>query len=286
MRETTAQPCAPARVFCYNFAMSAIDVPSPAFDIDEFRQELRAGKSLLTRAILRLYRLPRWFLVVGAVLLLTLPFLMLLVHGDLGSVLATDLAPSMVEGLRGSASALPWLTVEVGDAEQPPDGAFDVVQAGLVLFFLPSLDTALARYREVLTADGRLGFTWFGQPDARWGPVFGALAADLPEHERPNRAAEDGPFGSVPAMHEHLTALGWTDVTTEKLVLEVQVRDADHWFEWSWSQGYRTVLEKLESRDLLAAARERVRRLLEEMAARDGALTWRAEVQATLAHPS
>ena len=175
---------------------------------------------------------------------------------------------------------------EVGDAEQPPDGAFDVVQAGLVLFFLPSLDTALARYREVLTADGRLGFTWFGQPDARWGPVFGALAADLPEHERPNRAAEDGPFGSVPAMHEHLTALGWTDVTTEKLVLEVQVRDADHWFEWSWSQGYRTVLEKLESRDLLAAARERVRRLLEEMAARDGALTWRAEVQATLAHPS
>ncbi|MCB0896352.1 MAG: methyltransferase domain-containing protein [Nocardioidaceae bacterium] len=206
--------------------------------------------------------------------------------GPTGSVLATDLAPSMVEGLRGSASALPWLTVEVGDAEQPPDGAFDVVQAGLVLFFLPSLDTALARYREVLTADGRLGFTWFGQPDARWGPVFGALAADLPEHERPNRAAEDGPFGSVPAMHEHLTALGWTDVTTEKLVLEVQVRDADHWFEWSWSQGYRTVLEKLESRDLLAAARERVRRLLEEMAARDGALTWRAEVQATLAHPS
>ncbi|MCB0157529.1 MAG: hypothetical protein KDD83_05325 [Caldilineaceae bacterium] len=97
MRETTAQPCAPARVFCYNFAMSAIDVPSPAFDIDEFRQELRAGKSLLTRAILRLYRLPRWFLAVGAVLLLTLPFLMLLVHGDLGSVLATGLWRLLLE---------------------------------------------------------------------------------------------------------------------------------------------------------------------------------------------
>ncbi|MGZ5399321.1 MAG: hypothetical protein ACXWDM_04860, partial [Nocardioides sp.] len=92
-----------------------------------------------------------------------------------------------------------------------------------------------------------------------------------------------GPFVSVARMHDHLYAQGWTDVTTETLVHEVQVRDADHWFEWTWSQGYRFVLEKLEARDLLAAARDRVSRLLEALAARHGGLVWRAEVHATLA---
>lgn len=205
--------------------------------------------------------------------------------GPTGSVLATDLAPAMVEEVRRAAGAMPWLTVEVGDAEQPPEGTFDVVQAGLVLFFLPSLDTALARYRDRLAPDGRLGFTWFGEPDTRWEPVFGALVADLPEGERQSRTPGDGPFSSVATMHDHLSGQGWSEVSTESLVHEVRVRDADHWFEWSWSQGYRTVLEKLEARDLMGAARDRVGRLLEEMAARDGGLTWRAEVHATLARP-
>jgi ubiquinone/menaquinone biosynthesis C-methylase UbiE len=207
--------------------------------------------------------------------------------GPTGSVLATDLAPSMVEEVRRAADALPWLRVEVGDAEQPPDGTFDIVHAGLVLFFLPSLDTALARYRDVLARDGRLGFTWFGEPDASWEPVYGALAADLPKEERPPpRTPGKGPFVSVATMHDHLVTRGWADVTTETLVHELRVRDADHWFEWTWSQGYRFVLEKLEARHLLAAARDRVTRVLEEMAARDGGLAWRAEVHATLAYPS
>lgn len=206
--------------------------------------------------------------------------------GPTGSVLATDLAPSMVEELGRVAGAWPWLRAEVGDAEQPPEGPFDIVEAGLVLFFLPSLDTALARYRDVLARDGRLRFTWFGEPDARWDPVFGTLTADLPEEARPPaRIAGKGPFASVPAMHDHLATQGWRDVTTETLVQEVRVRDADHWFEWTWSQGYRFALENLEARGLLAAARHRVTRLLEEMAARDGRLAWRSEVHATIAIP-
>ena len=81
--------------------------------------------------------------------------------------------------------------------------------------------------------------------------MFGALAADLPESERPSpRTPGQGPFVSVAKMHDYLSALGWTDVTTETLVHEVGVRDADHWFEWTWSQGYRYVLEKLEALEL------------------------------------
>lgn len=203
--------------------------------------------------------------------------------GSSGSVLATDLAPSMVAAVGKAAAGMPWLTAELGDAERPPDGPFDLVQASLVLFFLPDLDAALARYREVLAPGGRLGFTWFGGRDTRWDPVFAALTADLPESERPTGPPTGGAFGSVEAMHAHLEQRGWSDVTTETSIHDVHVRDSDHWFEWTWSQGFRFVLENLETRGLLEAARARVDRLLNEMAADAGELSWRAEVHATLA---
>lgn len=205
--------------------------------------------------------------------------------GPTGTVLATDLAPAMVEAVRRQAADLPWLTAEVGDAEVPPAGPFDVVQGSLVLFFLPDLAGAVDRYRAALAPGGRLGFTWFGEPDPRWEPVFEALAGVLPDGQRPpGRPGRDGPFGSVDAIHEFLSGRGWTEVTTETLVVEVGVRDADHWFEWSWSQGYRFLLERIEAAGLMARAREEVDPLLAGIAAA-GALSWRAEVHATLARP-
>jgi SAM-dependent methyltransferase len=203
--------------------------------------------------------------------------------GPTGAVLATDLAPSMVAAVQESAAELPWVTAELGDAEQPPDGPFDLVQASLVLFFLPDLDAALRRFREVLRPGGRLGFTWFGERDQRWDPVFVALTADLPDGERPSRPAGDGPFSSIEVMHGHLADLGWAEVTTETLVHDVVVRDVDHWFEWTWSQGFRFVLENLEARGLIAPARERVAVEIDRLAT-GGELAWRAEVHATLAH--
>ena len=204
--------------------------------------------------------------------------------GPTGRVVATDLAPAMVEAVRRAAAGLPWLTAEVGDAEEPPDGPFEIVQGALVLFFLPNLGAALARYREVLATGGRLGFTWFGTPDTRWNPVYDALVSVLPDDQRPPvRTPGGGAFASIDAMHAHLAGLGWDDVTTETLVHEVRVRDVDHWFEWNWSQGYRFLLENLEARGVLVAARERAEPVLTELAAADG-LTWRSEVRCTLAH--
>jgi ubiquinone/menaquinone biosynthesis C-methylase UbiE len=205
--------------------------------------------------------------------------------GPTGSVLATDLAPRMVDHVRRAVEAMPWLQAEVGDAETPPDGPFDVVQAGLVLFFLPSLDSALARYRQVLRPEGRLGFTWFGEPDRQWEPVFGALLADIPQDQRPPDRSSQGPFASVDAAHEFLAAGGWDHIDTQTLVLEVTVRDADHWFEWTWSQGFRFLLERLEADGLLPAAKARATAVLDEMRDREGRLTWRAEIRGTVARP-
>lgn len=203
--------------------------------------------------------------------------------GPTGAVLATDLAPAMVEAVRRAATDLPWVTAEVGDAEEPAEGPFDVVQASLVLFFLPHLDQALAAYRRSLAPGGRLGFTWFGEDDKGWQPVFGALMADIPEERRPRPPGSGGPFASIDAMHAHLADQGWTDVSTETMRFDVTVRDAEHWFEWTWSQGYRFALEALQGAGLLDAARERVAAPLAELAAERGGLTWRAEVHATVA---
>lgn len=201
--------------------------------------------------------------------------------GASGSVLATDLAVSMVESVRRASKAMPWLRVEVGDAEHPPPGPFNVVQAGLVLFFLPSLDAALSRYRTALTRPGRLGFTWPGALDAPQEAVFNALEADLPESDQP---LDDGPFESPAAMHTYLTEQGWSDPTTETRVHLVRLSDADHWFEWSWSHGYRRLLEELQEQGLLTAARERATPLIDKMIADEGGLVWPMEVHATVVH--
>jgi len=207
------------------------------------------------------------------------------VVGPTGEVVAIDLARCMVEQLRLSAAEVPWLRAEVGDAEAPPPGPFDVVQAGLVLFFLPDLDAALARYRQVLNPSGRLGFTWFGEPDRGWEPVFDALVAEVPKDQIGPDPGSGGPFGSVESLHAYLAEHGWTNVSTETMVHEARVRDADHWFEWAWSQGYRHLLERLETLGLLESAQERAAVVLSDLAAREGGLSWRAEVRATVAHP-
>lgn len=203
--------------------------------------------------------------------------------GPAGAVTATDLAPAMVEAVRRQAADLPWLTAELGDAEQPPPGPFDVVQGGLVMFFLPDFAGALDRYRAALVPGGRLGFTWFGAPDPRWEPVFEALGSVLPADQRPpRRPGTDGAFASPQAMADFLGERGWHDVDTSDMEIVVRVRDADHWFAWSWSQGYRTMLERIEAHGALDEARARVEPLLERLAD-DGGLEWRALIRCTLA---
>ena len=205
--------------------------------------------------------------------------------GPTGSVLAVDLAPAMVEAVRRQAAALQWLTAEVGDAELPPPGPYDVVQASLVLFFLPDVAEAVDRYRAGLAPGGRLGFTWFGEPDPRWRPAFETLSSFLPEEQRqPYGPPRSGPFASVEQMHDFLTAHGYSDVTTETAELEVRVRDVDHWFDWNWSQGYRMLMEQLDAQGDLEAARQRVEPILAELADGDG-LCWRAVVHASVARP-
>jgi SAM-dependent methyltransferase len=206
--------------------------------------------------------------------------------GPTGRVLATDLAPGMLDALDALAADVPWLEVRAGDAERPPAGPWDVVQAGLVLFFLPDLHGTLDRVREVLRPAGRFGFTWFGDSDDSWDDVTGRLQALAPPASAPGvEDGEDdqpGPFSSVDAMHAVLLDHGFTDPTTSTVRVRVDFADVDQWWAWIWSAGLRALLERLESRGLLDRARSDVDPELRRRAA-DGTLTWWTDIRCTVA---
>lgn len=205
--------------------------------------------------------------------------------GPEGRVLATDLAPAMVAGVRSQSGDLPWLHAEVGDAEDPPPGPWDVIQASLVLFFLPDLHTALGRYREALSPSGRLGLTWFGAGDDSWADVMGAIVGALPEDARPPRdTTSRGPFASVEALEAALVERGFRDVSTTTSRVALEFTDPDQWWDWTWSQGQRFLLERHEALGTLDTVRDAVQPILEARA-RDGGLSWWTEIRVTLARP-
>lgn len=205
--------------------------------------------------------------------------------GPTGAVTATDIAPTMVAGLRSEAADLPWLTAEVGDAAAPRPGPWDVVQAGLVLFFLPDLGSALDLHRAGLSPSGRLGFTWFGAADDSWADVYGAVVQALPEHERPPiTVAREGDFSSVERLESVLRERGFGRVATEEHRITVTLPVARTWWDWVWSQGFRVVLEAHERLGTLGEVRDEVQPLLDQRQ-RDGRLSWWTDIRVTVARP-
>ena len=100
-----------------------------------------------------------------------------LAQGTAAEIVACDLSPRMVELARGRG-----VCAFVGSAEALPllDASFDVVLANAMLYHLPELDRGLAELARVLTDDGTLVATTFGQGHLRevW-ELVGEPAVDL-----------------------------------------------------------------------------------------------------------
>lgn len=180
--------------------------------------------------------------------------------GPSGAVVGTDLAEEMVALTAADAAGKPWVTVELGDAGAPdfPDGHFDAVLAGLVVFFLPSPEDALAAYRRVLRPGGRLAFSTFGAQD----PVFEAVAKTLtsfaPSAERERPAARFGDPASITGL-----LAAWDDVEISEHSIETRFPERSVFWDWLWSHGMRALLEQIPS-GRLDEARAAVRGVLPE----------------------
>lgn len=205
--------------------------------------------------------------------------------GAEGSVTAIDLAPAMVERTARDVQerGLGNVTVRVGDAESPgfEPASFDVVLAGLVLFFLPDQPAALRAYRALLRDGGRLGLTTFPpQPDGGWSRVAKEIQAYLPggATTRPDSA----PLAAPEALEQALRDAGFADARAATEESFVQFRDLDHWWSWAWSQGQRAALERVPE-DEIEPLRERCRGLLADETNADGSISLRQLVTYTVA---
>ena len=175
--------------------------------------------------------------------------------GPTGRVVGTDLAPGMVARTAAAFAGRPNVTVTTGDAQAPafPEASFDVVTAGLVLFFLPDPPAALAAYRRLLRPGGRLAFTSFAAYDPRYPRAMRALAGHA---GNPPPRPDHPMFASGANLRDELTAQGYTDLEIGTFEVRSRFRDAGHWFDWVGSHGGRQLVGRIPAERRAAAVAE------------------------------
>jgi ubiquinone/menaquinone biosynthesis C-methylase UbiE len=174
--------------------------------------------------------------------------------GPAGSVVGTDLAPAMVSLTAAAAADRPHITVTVGDAQAPdfPDGSFDVVTAGLVIFFLPSPAAALAAYHRVLRPGGRLAFSSFAAHDPLYRQALQILLRHAPGTPPPFRPP--AMFDSAAGLVTAVTEAGFSGTQVREIAVESRFRDVDQLLAWIGSHGGRQLLDQVPA-DRMPAAR-------------------------------
>lgn len=205
--------------------------------------------------------------------------------GPAGRVVATDLSPRMVELTAAEVAerGLRNVVVEVGDAAAPAFGpaSFDVVTAGMVMFFVPDPRAALRAVREVLRPGGRLAMSSFGPSD----PKFAETMAILYRHRvgEPWEDNPDKPFDSAEGIAEMLREAGFVDVEVVGAAHEIRFDSAEHYWAWVGSHGGRIMIDEVGP-ERLPAAKAEVFEMLASHADADGALRHSATTRYATAH--
>ena len=173
--------------------------------------------------------------------------------GHTGHVTGIDLAAGMVARSRANATGLGNVTVEPGDAQAPayPDGVFDLITSGLVLFFLPDPPAALAAYRKLLKPSGRLAVSCFARHDPRYPQAMRILARFALDPPPPRR---DHPiFDSAERLEAAVVAAGFASATAREAAVATGFSDAAHLYEWIGSHGGRDLVERIPRQRRAAA---------------------------------
>lgn len=165
--------------------------------------------------------------------------------GPAGTVTGIDLAPGMVTRTAAEAAAIPGVSVRLGDAQAPdfPDGSFDVVTAGLVLFFLPDPRAALGAYRKILRPSGRLVFSCFAAHDPRYSEALKILARHAEGAPAPRR--NDDLFQNAASITEALRGAGFPTISVRDVTVDSRFRDAGQLFDWVGSHAGRQLVQHI-----------------------------------------
>ncbi|MGN9782204.1 class I SAM-dependent methyltransferase [Nonomuraea sp. ZG12] len=171
--------------------------------------------------------------------------------GPSGRVVGLDLAPGMVAATAAEIErhGLSQAIALLGDAEQAekllPGERFDVVLAGMMLYFLPDPPLAVRSMAGLLRPGGVLAASLL----VRSSPAEAELLALVERALQPYAAGA----GSAPFQHklggpEDLTGLlqggGLSDVRYADVVFEVAIEAGQVW-DWLWSAARRAPLESI-----------------------------------------
>jgi O-methyltransferase/aklanonic acid methyltransferase len=182
--------------------------------------------------------------------------------GPGGRVIGLDLAPTMVDRLRGDLQrlGLDQASISVGNAMalDAASGAFDVALSGFTLALLPNPKLAVDEFARVVRPGGRVAVSMPTGAGPEWS-FFGELIGQF-------AGRADRPLPPPPGPPPDLAALlrdgGLEDVRTVDETEDFVFPNSDAWWNWVWSQGMRVLLEALPTdalNDLRAAAESRLR---------------------------
>jgi ubiquinone/menaquinone biosynthesis C-methylase UbiE len=165
--------------------------------------------------------------------------------GPTGSVTGIDLAPGMVSRTEAQAAPFSWVDVRLGDAQAPdfPDGSFDVITAGLVLFFLPDPRAALTAYGKLLRPGGRLAFTCFAEHDPRYPETMKILARHAEGAPAPRR--NDDLFQTAASTTAATRAAGFETISVRDVTVDSSFKDAEQLFDWVGSHAGRQLVQHI-----------------------------------------
>jgi SAM-dependent methyltransferase len=152
--------------------------------------------------------------------------------GASGSVVATDIAPNILEYAAHVAAAqgLAHFSTEVMDGENLtfPDGIFDVVTSRVGLIYFPDQQRALSEIHRVLAPGGRIAAMVYAP--AETNPFFSIPVGIIRRRAQlpPPAPGMPGPFslGGDGVLAETFRRAGFRDVVTERVAAPLRLASA------------------------------------------------------------
>ncbi len=173
--------------------------------------------------------------------------------GSEGRVIGIDISEGMIKRLEQMVTthSLAKASLCLMDAEHIGFHAasFDTLLCGFALDSFPNPNRATAEFLRVLRSGGRLALTissgWWWEGDDRWrwhGELLESLGVDI--------RSENRRFATRSQVESYLEAANFVDVTVLQEQFELAFADAEEWWRWAWSHGYRRVLESMDRKSL------------------------------------
>jgi SAM-dependent methyltransferase len=155
-----------------------------------------------------------------------------------GTLVATDMAEEMLEGIRSRADELGLDNVETRRVElewiDAPAASFDAVLCRWGLMFAVDVEAALREIRRVLKPGGRLAAaTWSGPEDNQWGTAIQRTMLEQGHIEAPPDPDAPGPFRlrDPEALVELAQSAGLVEVEIEPIDIVIAYDSLDAFFE-------------------------------------------------------